>query len=591
MPDPVIYQNPLTGTRWAATGDNITLLLSWGWEPVEADAGTLAISLDATLADAIDDEGSATRAEIESLFPTITGATGAPAVSVTDYGAVGNGAADDTAAFAAALAANTDVLAPALSYKVTSVTVPAGKTLRGMAGATLVASASATGLTLIDLGAGAILDGFAVDGSTDPAYFVNAGSGASVLRCSFSDSTGYGVHTSGATDVTIKDCTFTQVDGYAALIENASHRVRFVGNRVTHTTPTKGQGITVKDATHDAVITGNQVDALGTIGLELQDASDRGTITANVVTGVGIGVSLSSASGCTVTGNTLSGCTTYGIEAAEATTDSTITGNTALDCQIGIAVTSSSSGTPPRNVTVSGNIVRDSVGSGIAVQHGNGLVITGNSVDSPGGHGIEYGGVIVGLLIGSNHIYRSAAPTSGSDGISGTADDVIITSNLIDYSGLSSAVGFGLLIYGSTNASLFGNMIKGPISKAIAITAACDRVLVVGNKTQGTTENSVWTGSTPGDNPHVTVEMHYMVLTGGVGLDMSGVTYPHTGTVYNADTNVLATAVEQLTSPLNLANQSTTTTAPAAGGVALPATATGFVTVTINGTARKIAYY
>jgi hypothetical protein len=46
------------------------------------------------------------------------------------------------------------------------------------------------------------------------------------------------------------------------------------------------------------------------------------------------------------------------------------------------------------------------------------------------------------------------------------------------------------------------------------------------------------------------------------------------------------------TAPVTLTNQTTTTTAPSAGAAgALPATPAGYLTVTINGTARKIAYY
>lgn len=67
MPDPVIYQNPLTGTRWTATGDNVALLLSWGWEPVADDAGTLAISLDETLANAISNVASETRDAVDDI--------------------------------------------------------------------------------------------------------------------------------------------------------------------------------------------------------------------------------------------------------------------------------------------------------------------------------------------------------------------------------------------------------------------------------------------------------------------------------------------------------------------------------------------
>lgn len=57
--------------------------------------------------------------------------TGSPA-NVLDFGAVGNGVADDTAAFNAAMAANTQVYVPAGNYKITStLTIPANTSLKG----------------------------------------------------------------------------------------------------------------------------------------------------------------------------------------------------------------------------------------------------------------------------------------------------------------------------------------------------------------------------------------------------------------------------------------------------------------------------
>lgn len=49
---------------------------------------------------------------------------------------------------------------------------------------------------------------------------------------------------------------------------------------------------------------------------------------------------------------------------------------------------------------------------------------------------------------------------------------------------------------------------------------------------------------------------------------------------------------DPVTGALNLVSQTTSTTAPAAGGAAvLPLTPLGYLTVNINGTPRKIAYY
>lgn len=96
-----------------------------------------------------------------------TGATGPGAPSVLDYGALGDGATDDTAAFAAALADVNEVLVPAgKTYIVSGLSIPSGKTLYGSRSAVLknAAGASEPVLRLTSVNDVALC-GFTVDGN------------------------------------------------------------------------------------------------------------------------------------------------------------------------------------------------------------------------------------------------------------------------------------------------------------------------------------------------------------------------------------------------------------------------------------------
>lgn len=87
-------------------------------------------------------------------------------VSVKDFGAVGNGIADDTAAFIAALAASTNVTIPVGTFKLTSnITVPSSSILTGKGNATILKPTVAVTICLIQ-SAGSSLNSFFIDGSS-----------------------------------------------------------------------------------------------------------------------------------------------------------------------------------------------------------------------------------------------------------------------------------------------------------------------------------------------------------------------------------------------------------------------------------------
>jgi hypothetical protein len=97
-------------------------------------------------------------------------------VSVKDFGAVGDGVVDDTAAITAALAAADDVFVPAGTYKVTStITVPQRKSLRGVGYPSRLAASSVSGpvITFATGNGTTELSGFRISGTATSAVSVN----------------------------------------------------------------------------------------------------------------------------------------------------------------------------------------------------------------------------------------------------------------------------------------------------------------------------------------------------------------------------------------------------------------------------------
>jgi hypothetical protein len=97
-------------------------------------------------------------------------------VSVMDFGAVGDGVTDDTAAINAALAASDDVFVPAGTYKITStISIPQRKSLRGVGYKSRLAATIASGAVIsITSGNGPTeVSGFRITGTATTGVSVN----------------------------------------------------------------------------------------------------------------------------------------------------------------------------------------------------------------------------------------------------------------------------------------------------------------------------------------------------------------------------------------------------------------------------------
>jgi hypothetical protein len=132
---------------------------------------------------------------------------GAP-LNVLDFGAIGNGIADDTAAFQAAINAGRSIYIPAGTYVITTIFVPYDRTIIG-AGRTATFITSVSNQPMINLGAPSSaktqMSNFTIQGSNNPAFTNQHG-------LSFPATAGSGVYDSVFSDMEIRLCGGNGID-------------------------------------------------------------------------------------------------------------------------------------------------------------------------------------------------------------------------------------------------------------------------------------------------------------------------------------------------------------------------------------------
>lgn len=228
--------------------------------------------------------------------------------SVKEYGAVGDGTTNDTAAFASALAAHTVVHVPTGSYKVTGITVPDGKALTGdwsrsytgtpTGGARLIANTSGQTAAVVTLAARARIENIAVVGLSTTHDGIKLGSINLVQNCTVSGAgTGINGLYSSVNQITgnqIHDCNVGIKDVVDSQVvanyvnQNTSDGIQLnAGANANVVADNKvewnnGRGI-VANQTFNNIIHGNAVDRSGLAGIWLH--TNTATVVAdNVLT-------------------------------------------------------------------------------------------------------------------------------------------------------------------------------------------------------------------------------------------------------------------------------------------------------------------
>lgn len=276
-------------------------------------------------------------------------------VAVESYGAVGNGSTDDTTAISNAITAaganGIVVFRAGKTYKTTSqISIPNnGVTLWGY-GAIITSDTQAHFQKFQFSGRGRGL----VAGLRFTCLYVSGGTGLSagvieilgsndieVRDCEFDDVEKNGVYIFGSSlRDSVRNCRFN--DTFAAIFvdddgTNQPTRLNLVDNRIYSgigSTSTALSGGIKLSGTGNAntyvgdVISGNQLDSPGQVGIELQTWVNGCTIVRNTVNGAGIGLSISGCANDSLTGNNATACANYGVEIASSAIKTSVTGGT-----------------------------------------------------------------------------------------------------------------------------------------------------------------------------------------------------------------------------------------------------------------------
>lgn len=387
---------------------------------------------------------------------------GAPA-NVKDFGAVGNGTADDTAAIAAACAASSVVYFPAGTYAVRTVTINNSCTLFGDGiGNTVITRVAAFASEDSDLiqfnGTDAnvgttMLDFVSVEGITFDfsAHTFNGADTHSCLRiylcdnitvdnCSFFRGPFHGVKINGALNVRLTNNTFTEcgfdgigIGGSGGLpgapqytekvvidsnifdnIFNGSNIQVFVDKSIVSNNIFKKSTITFGQPCNKVVVSGNIVDLTNTYGYTNSDQND--------------GVFIEGDTDVVITGNVIREAGGNGIYV--------------LGSEVFTPSPPTTTQLPIRRVLIDGNIIYAAVERGIQIkgssfdglQIGSTITISNNQIDASGNDGV------VLLTTDNFKIADNTISNSFLNGVSVSASkNGLISNNKITNSGQISA--------------------------------------------------------------------------------------------------------------------------------------------------------
>lgn len=447
-----------------------------------------------------------------------TAYTDTDAESVKNFGAVGDGVVDDTAALQAAINSAAPIVRciPGAIYLLSTPLncSVAGQTFDGN-GAKILKDAGFVGTQLIGISAANVtVENFEVDGGDSAARGIgatNATADGLTIRGNHIYNCVRGINATNVENVVIERNYVHDVTTYGIFIQNNAYTRALDGVVIRNNTidlsshaPAAATGYPAILAqgglngatyyeTRNFSITGNKIThCIDPVAGAAECCEMRyingGVFSGNTCTNASMAISVVDSNDVSVSGNTAFNPSFFGIEVAgpinTGSTNISITGNSVDGnslCRYAIALQGDLSATPSNSgISVAGNTVRGCANYGILVTANCiDVTITGNTVD------LSEAGSLYGIYIIGNNTY--------------TVSNIVINGNIVQGNGVALKAIFLRNCYG---VSVVGNLLHDWLENTVYLygaTMTLDSVAIVGNDFGGQVVNTIGKAGTIGD--------------------------------------------------------------------------------------------